>query len=382
MIKVYFYVTILCVFFVSHFVYAECTQDEIFILIDANYKKPEIETICSDQSKCAKASVLKMINAGYTKTEIQEKCHSNPRNKSKLKNKNIYVVKKGDTLSKIAKKQLGEINLWIELYRANKHIIKDADRINIGQKLIIPVISKQSIKRKKRNDVIKLVTGNKYAPFSDEKLPRGGMITEIVNEVFKGMGKETSIDFWSWKYGYDATLAGEFVATFPYLKNEERTKLFYYSKPLYDIMILPFVKKNSSIKYNKLDDLKGLSVCRPEGYYIHDIQPLIDKDAIDLKRPEDLDDCFKMLVNGTVDVVPANEFSAKSEIHKLKLDDKIKALETPVSVDTLHIIFPKKRPGARMLQYKFDQQVIKLEESGRLEKIKTNHLDHFWKTFQ
>jgi nucleoid-associated protein YgaU len=49
-----------------------------------------------------------------------------------------YEVKAGDTLSKIAKQEYGDANLWRRIYDANKDILKDPDKIYPGQTLKIP----------------------------------------------------------------------------------------------------------------------------------------------------------------------------------------------------------------------------------------------------
>ncbi|MDU4698378.1 MAG: LysM peptidoglycan-binding domain-containing protein [Paenibacillus sp.] len=50
-----------------------------------------------------------------------------------------YVVKSGDTLSKIAKLELGDSSKWQQIYSANQKTIgKDPNRIKPGQKLVMP----------------------------------------------------------------------------------------------------------------------------------------------------------------------------------------------------------------------------------------------------
>lgn len=49
-----------------------------------------------------------------------------------------YTVVKGDSLSKIAKRVLGDASLWPRIYEANRSIIKDPDLIHPGQVLTIP----------------------------------------------------------------------------------------------------------------------------------------------------------------------------------------------------------------------------------------------------
>lgn len=49
-----------------------------------------------------------------------------------------YVVKSGDSLSKIAKQVYGNAGDWQKIYQANRNTIKDPDMIHPGQKIILP----------------------------------------------------------------------------------------------------------------------------------------------------------------------------------------------------------------------------------------------------
>jgi LysM repeat protein len=49
----------------------------------------------------------------------------------------LYKVNKGDTLSGIAAKKLGDANRWPEIARLNRDIVPDPDEIVLGQVLVI-----------------------------------------------------------------------------------------------------------------------------------------------------------------------------------------------------------------------------------------------------
>lgn len=49
-----------------------------------------------------------------------------------------YVVKKGDTLSKIAEEYYGDRLLFSAIYTANRHLLSDPNDIKPGQKLLLP----------------------------------------------------------------------------------------------------------------------------------------------------------------------------------------------------------------------------------------------------
>jgi nucleoid-associated protein YgaU len=49
-----------------------------------------------------------------------------------------YTVKSGDTLSEIAKRELGSANKYMEIFEANRDQLSDPDKIKPGQVLKIP----------------------------------------------------------------------------------------------------------------------------------------------------------------------------------------------------------------------------------------------------
>lgn len=51
---------------------------------------------------------------------------------------NTYVVKKGDSLSKIAEREYGDADQWRKIFEANRDQIQDPDLIHPGQTLRIP----------------------------------------------------------------------------------------------------------------------------------------------------------------------------------------------------------------------------------------------------
>lgn len=51
----------------------------------------------------------------------------------------FYVIKSGDTLSKLAKKYYGNAMDYPKIFEANREVIKDPDLIYVGQKIRIPM---------------------------------------------------------------------------------------------------------------------------------------------------------------------------------------------------------------------------------------------------
>ena len=49
-----------------------------------------------------------------------------------------YTVQQGDSLSKIAKQELGDANAWKRIFEANRDVLDDPDKIQPGQTLKLP----------------------------------------------------------------------------------------------------------------------------------------------------------------------------------------------------------------------------------------------------
>lgn len=76
----------------------------------------------------------KSIEGGKFLIEKEEKVESEVKVSSRE-----YVIRKGDTLSKIAQEQLGKAHRWKYLHEFNKDRIKDPNKLKVGQKIIIPI---------------------------------------------------------------------------------------------------------------------------------------------------------------------------------------------------------------------------------------------------
>lgn len=82
------------------------------------------------QSAREKAKVTAANKAGATKPKATSK-NAPTKTTSKL-----YIVKSGDTLSKIAAKELGDYRKWRAIATLNK--LRDPNKISVGQKLRLP----------------------------------------------------------------------------------------------------------------------------------------------------------------------------------------------------------------------------------------------------
>ncbi len=55
-----------------------------------------------------------------------------------IKTQNFHIVQSGDTLSGISQKYYGTANKWPNILEANRNVLKDPNKLQLGMKLIIP----------------------------------------------------------------------------------------------------------------------------------------------------------------------------------------------------------------------------------------------------
>ena len=92
----------------------------------------------SGQAASAEAMEKAVLLAGNVKgvSDVKVDGLQTPPAKEKVE---YYIIKKGDTLSAIAKQFYGKANDYPKIFEANREVIKDANLIYPGQKIRIPL---------------------------------------------------------------------------------------------------------------------------------------------------------------------------------------------------------------------------------------------------
>ncbi|MBI4436229.1 MAG: OmpA family protein [Candidatus Omnitrophica bacterium] len=101
---------------------------------NAQFMIAEVEDVMLPYEGPPPVTGIKMIEEGKYLEERQEKVESAVKVSTRE-----YTVQAGDSLSKIAKTQLGSGHRWKYLYELNKARIKNPDNLKAGQKILIPV---------------------------------------------------------------------------------------------------------------------------------------------------------------------------------------------------------------------------------------------------
>ena len=81
---------------------------------------------------------IKLVDKNYSQDLMAEITYDTDERQVVSQTAKTHTVKAGDTLSKIAKQHYGSANLFMKIFEANKDILRDPDKIHVGQVLKIP----------------------------------------------------------------------------------------------------------------------------------------------------------------------------------------------------------------------------------------------------
>ncbi|WP_373976539.1 transporter substrate-binding domain-containing protein [Chitinibacter sp. SCUT-21] len=206
-------------------------------------------------------------------------------------------------------------------------------------------------------DTLKVVTGPDYPPYTDPKLPNGGLVTELVSKTLQRAGWNLALSWRPWANGYQATLAGEFAATFPYIRTAEREKVFLFSEPLFEIKAYVFALPERNFDGAQPKTLTGSRYCMPLGWALLPIFARMQKNKeITIVSPNDMSSCMKLIALKKVDFTVTDLVQGEEATHQLAAElPKPIALGGVVDRQTLHLLMPIHAAGSSERMARFNQ---------------------------
>ena len=220
------------------------------------------------------------------------------------------------------------------------------------------------------SNTAKLVTGNNYHPYTDETLPQGGIGAAIVRTVFAEMGFDTEIAFLPWDAGYEKAREGHYLATFPYIDRPERRESFAYTDPIFTVRPALFWNVNRKIEIGGPADLKGRSLCTPEGWAVDDyLQPYVESGDLSRVTAPSLGGCFERLELGTADMVSADQRAGRAIADQIDESPWTKSRRFVEDGTPNHVLFTRTHPQAERWAQAFNAKLAELREAGAIYEV-------------
>jgi polar amino acid transport system substrate-binding protein len=312
-----------------------------------------------------------------------------------------YVVKRGDTLSGLAKAAYGRGSAYQTLFDYNPGVLDNPNVLPIGATLFIPCLGGgddgrgQALsplpEQKPGASALKILTGSDYKPYVDKSLPNGGFSAELIRRSLQagGAGTDYRIDFINdWGAHLQPLLSeGCYGLGFPWYKPDcsQRERLgpnsrwrcdnLLFSQPLHEVVITFYGRPGLARAVKTVEDLHGKRICRPQGYFTHDLEAMgLVPHAIERVEPDSPTECFRKLVAGEVDVVTVNADTSDRALTELGIRDKVRELIQFATIQTLHAVGMKDDPGTRVHLLRIDKGLTELKRSGAYRQIAKEHL--------
>lgn len=217
---------------------------------------------------------------------------------------------------------------------------------------------------------IRLVTGDDYAPLTGQSLAGSGMLSQIVQEAFARSGMTSTLAWQPWNRAYLMTLRGEYDATFPYIRADQREHEFYYSEPVYLSEQHLFSRADDAFETIDAQQASGRRLCHPLGWQLPEfVQALVDGGVLVRHSPQGLSECAQLLLLGRDDF-----FLADLQLGRYALSStgapplQFHISQSVLSRQTLHLMVPRSHPDALTLIEQFNVGLAALHASGEYER--------------
>ena len=158
--------------------------------------------------------------------------------------------------------------------------------------------------------------------------------------------------------------------------DQARCNDFVFSRPFYEIVDGFFATRDSGLmSATSYAGFQGKRICRPEGYTTGVLDAAgLNSQTITLVRNEDVEDCFRALSSGEVDLVSVDAEVGDSTVAKLGLISTVGPNPHLSTIVSLHVIAHKSNPRAIAMLGQLDAGMMEMYESGEWYEIVSSAL--------
>ncbi len=217
-----------------------------------------------------------------------------------------------------------------------------------------------------------LLTNGEWSPYLSQELPHYGAASHIVTEAFHAMGIETTYRFFPWKRAYILAENGTYSGSLVWVSTPDREKLFLYSDVVIHESEHLFHLKSKDLAWQKIEDLKGLSI----GATLHTSYPTLERAAekglITLERAGNYDTLFKRLLKNRIDAIPMVSQVAMYYLHQTLTPEeqaRITYSETVLQQRKYHLILSKRLKENDNFLSLFNTGLARIHANGRYDEI-------------
>lgn len=224
-------------------------------------------------------------------------------------------------------------------------------------------------------DTLVVLGDDAYKPVAYLKDSKpAGLLPAVLLAASRHTGDTYDLRLSPWRRAYEFSLRGD-GGLVGISFNQERDKVFDFSKAVYDDNIQIVMLKAKGFAFSKLDDLKGKTIGGINGAsYGDEVDKAIAAGLFVVERDVSQTGRLRKVLAGRLDAAFVGngqagfEAAINSHDELRQKRDLLAVLPTPLTRDPLHLAFPKSM-GQRAALDRFDAAIEKMRKSGELKRL-------------
>ncbi|OMH39313.1 hypothetical protein BGP75_04020 [Motiliproteus sp. MSK22-1] len=213
-----------------------------------------------------------------------------------------------------------------------------------------------------------------WEPFYASTLEAGGVVTDIVASAFEREGYQTTIEWYPWLRAMKLVENGGADMVMGAYYSEERSRLYHFSDPFFNIDIGLIALKETGI--SQYEDLKALTpykigVNRGWAY----TEEFDSANFLNKEYAMNQILVTRMLFARRVDMIAASLAVFQHETNRLRYHNSSEVVVLSPLLDSkpLHLMFSRKNPDHLKLANDFNRGLAKIRADGSYGRILAKH---------
>ncbi len=198
-----------------------------------------------------------------------------------------------------------------------------------------------------------------------------GLAPELLRSICTSLNIPFDVSVLPWDQAYSTTQATSNAVLFSTILNNERKDLFKWAGPIISLDCHFYALSGNHITLNTLDDAKAVGkIGILKDYAIE--QYLLEKGFTNLVRCNDNIDAFQKLLNGEIDLFPADKPTAEAALESLNQSFYRVTPELLIKTDLMYFAFNKNIPDN--IVSSFQHEIDKMKSNGVLRSLTQKYL--------
>lgn len=204
-----------------------------------------------------------------------------------------------------------------------------------------------------------------------------GIAPELIKKIFSEIDVEVKlINTDTWGRAQVQVEKGKIDLLMPPYKNPQRVKIYnYYGDSFLQDDTVIFIRKDSNIVFEKLEDLKGKTGVA----IIHDsFGAKFDeyaKSNLKVTKLPKTEQCFNFLLMGRADYMIAGLSAGLAVSKKMKITDKVRTLDKKIVETGMYLPFSfKSKWNIPQLHEYINMRIDELKKDGYINKLKQKYI--------